>query len=56
MARAVSKNSRTRKMVEKFYCPCGGQIKMYSHYDGKVKYFAKCDECGTKKRRPSDFK
>jgi hypothetical protein len=56
MAQA-SKNSRTTSATQKFYCSCGGEIKMKIVFDqGKVKNLAECEKCKRTERRPSDFK
>jgi hypothetical protein len=56
MAQA-SKNSRTTSATQKFYCSCGGEIKMKSLFEsGKVKTIAECEKCKRSERRPSDFK
>jgi len=55
MAQA-SKNSRTSATTQKFFCSCGGEIKMKALFDnGKVKNVAECDKCKRLERRPSDF-
>lgn len=56
MAQA-SKNSRTTVATQKFFCPCGGEIKMQTHFEnGKIKNVAECEKCKRVERRPSDFK
>jgi len=56
MAQA-SKNSRTASASQKFFCPCGGEIKMKALFEsGKVKNVAECEKCKRLERRPSDFK
>jgi len=56
MAQA-SKNSRTTSATQKFYCSCGGEIKVKSLFEsGKVKTVAECEKCKRSERRPSDFK
>jgi hypothetical protein len=52
----VSKNSRTSSATQKFFCSCGGEVKMKTLFEnGKVKNQAECDKCKRKERRPSDF-
>ena len=52
----ASKNSRTSSTTQKFFCTCGGEIKMKTIFDkGKVKNLAECDKCKRQERRPSDF-
>jgi hypothetical protein len=56
MAQA-SKNSRTSSATQKFFCTCGGEIKVKSLFEsGKVKTVAECEKCKRSERRPSDFK
>jgi len=56
MAQA-SKNSRTSKATQKFFCGCGGEIKMKTLFEqGKVRNVAECEKCKRLERRPSDFK
>jgi len=53
---AVSKNSRTSSTTQRFYCKCGGEIKMHTLFlDGRKKDYAECDKCKRQERRPSDF-
>jgi hypothetical protein len=53
----TSKNSRTSSATQKFFCPCGGEIKMKTVFEnGKVKNLAECEKCKRLERRPSDFK
>jgi hypothetical protein len=52
-----SKNSRTSSATQKFYCSCGGEVKMKTISEkGKVKNVAECEKCKRLARRPSDFK
>jgi hypothetical protein len=56
MAQA-SKNARTSSATQKFFCPCGGEIKMKIFSEnGKVRNVAECEKCKRAERRPSDFK
>jgi hypothetical protein len=56
MAQA-SKNSRTTTSTQKFFCPCGGEVKMKTNFvSGKVKNVAECEKCKRTERRPSEFK
>ncbi len=56
MAQA-SKNSRTGAVNQKFFCSCGGEVKMHTRFmNGKVKNLAECETCKRAERRPSDFK
>ena len=53
----ASKNSRTTSATQKFFCSCGGEVKMKTVFEnGKVKNQAECDKCKRKERRPSEFK
>ena len=53
----ASKNARTSSATQRFYCPCGGEVKMKTVFDsGKVKNQAECDKCKRIERRPSEFK
>ncbi|MFP4363012.1 MAG: hypothetical protein ACLFR1_04015 [Spirochaetia bacterium] len=52
----VSKNARTGSAVQKFFCPCGGEIKMKTIFtSGKLKNIAECEKCNRQERRPKDF-
>lgn len=54
---AASKNARTGIKTQKHYCPCGGEIKMYTVIkNGKMNQCARCTTCKREERRPSDFK
>jgi hypothetical protein len=54
---AASKNARTTSSTQKFFCSCGGEIKMKTLFEGgKVKTIAECEKCKRSERRPSDFK
>jgi hypothetical protein len=56
MAQA-SKNARTSSTTQKFFCSCGGEVKMKTMFEsGKVKNVAECEKCKRTERRPSDFK
>jgi hypothetical protein len=53
----ISKNARTASSTQRFFCTCGGEIKMKTVFSGgKVKNMAECDKCNRQERRPSDFK
>ena len=53
----ASKNSRTASATQKFFCSCGGEVKMKTLFEnGKVKNQAECDKCKRMERRQSDFK
>jgi hypothetical protein len=53
----ISKNARTASSTQRFYCPCGGEIKMKTVFaGGKVKNLAECEKCKRQERRPRDFK
>jgi hypothetical protein len=55
MAQA-SKNARTSSATQKFFCSCGGEVKMKTFFEnGKVKNVAECEKCKRTERRPSDF-
>ena len=52
----LSKNARTIAGTHKFFCPCGGDVKMRSIFArGRMKHFAYCEKCRRKERRPRDF-
>jgi hypothetical protein len=56
MAQA-SKNSRTGSVSHKFFCSCGGEVKMRSIFQtSKMHHVAECEKCKRQERRPSDFK
>jgi hypothetical protein len=53
----ASKNSRTSRATQKFFCSCGGEIQMKAVFEnGKMKNIAECEKCKRVERRPSDFK
>jgi len=53
----ISKNARIGIVTQKFFCSCGGEIKMKSLFTkGKLKNMAECIKCNKIERRPSDFK
>lgn len=53
---AQSKNARKGEGTQRFYCKCGGEIKMKSVFlKNKLKIVAECKECKLTKRRPKDF-
>jgi hypothetical protein len=53
----ISKNARTGVVAEKFFCSCGGEVKMKSVFSGgKLKNLAECSKCSRTERRPGDFK
>ena len=53
----ASKNSRTSSSTQKFFCSCGGEVKMKTLFEnGKIKNHAECEKCKQIARRPSDFK
>ncbi|GMO46714.1 MAG: hypothetical protein Ta2G_01990 [Termitinemataceae bacterium] len=53
----ASKNARTTSSTHKFFCSCGGEVKMKTLFEsGKVKNMAECEKCKRTERRPSDFK
>jgi hypothetical protein len=53
----ISKNARVNVVVERFFCGCGGEIKMKSVFsNGKLKSVATCNKCNRTERKPSDFK
>jgi hypothetical protein len=53
----ISKNSRTASLTQRFYCSCGGEIKMKTIFSGgKVRNVAECEKCHRQERRPRDFK
>jgi hypothetical protein len=55
MAQA-SKNSRTTSSTHKFFCTCGGEVKMKTLFEnGKVRNVAECEKCKRVERKPSDF-
>ncbi|MDR0638582.1 MAG: hypothetical protein LBG27_06750 [Spirochaetaceae bacterium] len=57
MAQVISKNARTGSSTQKFFCSCGGEVKMKALFDnGKVKNVAECEKCKRTERRPSDFR
>ncbi len=53
----VSKNARQASGTQKFFCPCGGEVKMKSVFSkGRMKHEAVCEKCQRSERRPSDFR
>ena len=52
----VSKNARMTSGTHKFYCPCGGEVKMKAVFSaGRMKHVAECEKCKRQERRPRDF-
>jgi hypothetical protein len=57
MAEQISKNARVGIVTQKFFCTCGGEIKMKLVFNtGKLRNVAECDKCRRIERKPSDFK
>ena len=53
----ISKNARVNVVVEKFFCGCGGEVKMKSVFTkGRMKTIAECAKCNRTGRRPGDLK
>ncbi len=53
----VSKNARTTSGTQKFFCPCGGEVKMRSIFSsGRMKHHAECEKCKRQERKPKDFR
>ncbi len=52
----ISKNARTGIGTQKFFCGCGGEVKMKSVFNnGRLRNLAECEKCNRRERRPSDF-
>jgi hypothetical protein len=52
----ISKNARTASATQKFFCPCGGEVKMKAVFtNGKMRNVAECEKCNRRERKPSDF-
>jgi hypothetical protein len=57
MAEPLSKNARVGVVTQKFFCGCGGEIKMKLVFNnGKLRNVAECEKCRKQERKPSDFK
>jgi hypothetical protein len=57
MAEPLSKNARVGIVTQKFFCTCGGEIKMKLVFNsGKLRNVAECEKCKRSERKPSDFK
>jgi hypothetical protein len=53
----VSKNADATRKAHKFFCSCGGEVKMKALFEsGKVKNVAECEKCKRLERRPTDFR
>jgi hypothetical protein len=53
----ISKNARVNVVVEKYFCDCGGEVKMKSIFaKGRMKTVAECTKCNRTGRRPNDLK
>ena len=53
----ISKNARVGLVTDKFFCSCGGEIKMKSVFtNGKLKNLAECTQCNRTERSPKDFR
>src|SRR5271157_934494 len=56
MAEVLSKNARVGIVTQKFFCTCGGEIKMKLVFNkGKLRNTAECEKCHRQERKPSDF-
>ncbi|MGA2766414.1 MAG: hypothetical protein ABSG17_23970 [Spirochaetia bacterium] len=57
MAEVISKNARVGVVTQKFFCTCGGEVKMKLVFNnGKLRNVAQCEKCQRHERKPSDFK
>ena len=57
MAEVLSKNARVGIVTQKFFCTCGGEVKMKLVFKtGKLRNVAECDKCKRSERKPSDFR
>ncbi len=57
MAEPLSKNARVGVVTQKFFCTCGGEVKMKLVFtSGKLRNVAECEKCKRTERKPSDFK
>jgi hypothetical protein len=57
MAEPLSKNARVGIVTQKFFCSCGGEVKMKQVFaGGKLRNMAECEKCKRSERKPSDFK
>jgi predicted SprT family Zn-dependent metalloprotease len=57
MAEPLSKNARVGVVTQKYFCTCGGEVKMRQVFNnGKLRNIAECDKCRRQGRKPSDFK
>lgn len=53
----ISKNARVGVVTEKFYCTCGGEVKMKTVFrGGKLRNLAQCSMCDRIERKPGDFR
>ena len=53
----ISKNARVGIVTQKYFCSCGGEVKMKSLFSGgRLKNLAECEKCNRKERKPSDFR
>ena len=53
---ALSKNARRGVGTQKFFCSCGGEVKMKTIFEnGKLRNKAECNKCGRTERRPKNF-
>lgn len=57
MAEPLSKNARVGVATQKFFCTCGGEVRMKLVFaSGKLRNAAECEKCKRVERKPSDFK
>jgi hypothetical protein len=57
MAEPLSKNARVGIVTQKFFCSCGGEVKMKQVFNGgKLRNLAECEKCKRSERKPSDFR
>jgi hypothetical protein len=56
MAEVLSKNARVGIVTQKFFCSCGGEVKMKLVFaKGKLRNTAECEKCHRQERKPSGF-
>jgi len=54
---SLSKNQRRGQRTQIHSCTCGSEVKMHTIWENrKMRHYAKCEGCGTEKRKPSLFR
>lgn len=55
MKKAKTAQASPERSQPEYRCSCGGKVKMVTQFHNGIKHFARCEKCGCKERRLSDF-